>query len=165
MRAPRLPRLVSILLALGFAATGASAQIDVTATSGNPGPLTYPTLQLAFAAVNNGVHKGDVVMAVTADTSETASAVLNASGSGAADYTSVAVVPSGDAPRTISGAIAGAPLLDLNGADQVTIDGLDVNGNSLTISNTAVDATAGTSTIRFQGDATSIYNTLSLIHI
>src|SRR5206468_11913731 len=43
---------------------------------------------------------------------------------------------------------AGSPLIDLNGADNVTIDGLSSGGNSLTIANTTVSATAGTSTIR-----------------
>ena len=42
-----------------------------------------------------------------------------------------------------------------NGADNVTIDGLNTGGNALTISNTSISATAGTSTIKFIGDATS----------
>lgn len=58
--------------------------------------------------------------------------------------------------RTISGAIAaGSPLIDLNGADNVTIDGLNTGGNSLTISNTTASATSGTSTVRFIGGATN----------
>ena len=57
---------------------------------------------------------------------------------------------SGGAARTVSGAIvAGSPLIDLNGADNVTINGLNTGGNSLTISNTTASATASTSTIRF----------------
>ncbi|MBX7212346.1 MAG: hypothetical protein K1X78_28830, partial [Verrucomicrobiaceae bacterium] len=70
------------------------------------------------------------------------------------------VTPTGGAARTISGAAtAGLPLISLNGADNVTFDGLNAGGNSLTISNTTVSATAGTSTIRFTGDATN--NTLT----
>ena len=89
-------------------------------------------------------------------TPPTAPAVLNASGAGAASYTSIGISPSGGAARTISGAIAaGSPLIDLNGADNVTIDGLNTGGNSLTIANTTVSATSGTSTIRFIGGATS----------
>jgi len=58
--------------------------------------------------------------------------------------------------RTISGAIAaGSPLVDLNGADNVTINGLNTGGNSLTFSNTTIGTTAGSSTIRFIADATS----------
>src|SRR6185436_12155073 len=82
-------------------------------------------------------------------------AVLNASGAGAASYASILITPTGGAARTISGAIAaGSPLIDLNGADNVTIDGLNTGGNSLTIANTTVSATSGTATIRFIGGAT-----------
>jgi hypothetical protein len=42
----------------------------------------------------------------------------------------------------------------LNGADFLTIDGLNSGGNSLTISNTSTSSTAGTSTIRFINGAT-----------
>ncbi len=145
----------TLLLSALLATAPALAQVDVTATAGTPGPVTYATLQLAFAAVNAGTHKGDVVMEVTANIVEISTAVLQGSGTGAADYDSLAVIPAGDAPRTISGAMAdGAPLIDLAGADYVAIDGLDVNGNSLTLSNTNASAVAGTSTIRFTGDAT-----------
>ena len=155
MPAPRLRRCRAFFFLLSLAVPAVQAQVDVTANSGNPGPVTYATLQLAFAAVNNGTHKGDVVVKITADVTETATAVLHGSGTGAADYDSLAVIPAGDAPRTISGAMAdGSPLIDLDGADYVAIDGLDVNDNSLTISNTKVSAMAGTSTIRFTGDAT-----------
>src|SRR4029077_20757494 len=92
-------------------------------------------------------HTGVINIGVCADTTETISAVLNASGTGSASYSSINMTPTG--VRTISGAIAaGSPLLDLNGADNVTIDGLNSGGNSLTISNTTASATAGTSTIR-----------------
>ncbi len=145
---------VLVFVAAIFSGSGLRAQVEVSATAGNPGPLTYATLQLAFAAVNNGTHKGDVVVKITADVTETATAVLHGSGTGAADYDSLAVIPSGDVARTISGAIDGSPLVDLDGADYVAIDGLDVNGNSLTLANTSVSALTGTSTIRFAGDAT-----------
>ena len=46
-------------------------------------------------------------------------------------------------------------MIDINGADNVTIDGLNVSGNALTIQNTTVSSTSGTSTIRFQADATN----------
>ena len=50
---------------------------------------------------------------------------------------------------------AGSPMIDFNGADNVTINGLNAGGNSLTLSNTTVSATSGTSTIRYQADATT----------
>ena len=126
--------------------TCGAGNIRVEATnSGNN--ADYATLKDAFDAINLGTHTGVINIGVCGDTTETASAVLNASGVGAANYTLVLITPTG--VRTVSGAIvAGSPLIDLNGADNVTIDGLNSGGNSLTISNTTVSATAGTSTIR-----------------
>ncbi|MFL6334266.1 MAG: Ig-like domain repeat protein [Pyrinomonadaceae bacterium] len=123
--------------------------VTVTAVGiGNPGPTDYATLSAAFTAINLGTHQGAINVWILGNTTETLPAILNASGTGPASYTSVVLVPSG--ARTISGAIAaGSPLIDLNGADVVTIDGLNSGGNSLTISNTTVSATAGTSTVRF----------------
>ncbi|HJQ25532.1 MAG TPA: hypothetical protein VKA60_16550 [Blastocatellia bacterium] len=99
-----------------------------------------------FASViNAGTHRGAITIAIVGDTTETATAALNASGSGSASYTSISIQPSGGAARTISGALsAGSPLINLNGADNVTIDGLNTGGNSLTLSNTSTGSTTGT---------------------
>ena len=59
--------------------------------------------------------------------------------------------PSGGAARTVTGSITGN-LIDLNGADNVTINGLNTAGNSLTISNTA---TGASNTIRLIADAST----------
>jgi hypothetical protein len=143
-----------ILFAFTVFALNATAQVDVTATGGTN--ASYTTLKAAFDAINAGSHTGTIALGISANTTETAPAVLNASGTGSASYTSVSIQPTGGAARTISGAIvAGSPLIDLNGADNVTIDGLNTGGNSLTISNTTAAATTLTSTIRFQTDATS----------
>ena len=57
------------------------------------------------------------------------------------------MLPSG--ARTVTGAItAGSPLINLNGAKNVSINGENVGGNSLTLSNTTASTTASTSTIR-----------------
>jgi uncharacterized repeat protein (TIGR01451 family) len=131
------------------------AQVDVTATAGTLA-ASYTTLKGAFDAINAGTHQGTIGIGISGDTTETAPALLNASGAGAAVYTTIGISPTGGAARTISGAIvAGSPLIDLNGADNVTIDGLNTGGNSLTIANTTASATAGTATIRFIGGATS----------
>ncbi|HLB37790.1 MAG TPA: DUF11 domain-containing protein [Gemmatimonadales bacterium] len=143
-------------MALILLGSSAFAQVDVTASAGTPS-ASYTTLKGAFDAINAGTHQGVIGIALSGDTDEgTATAALNASGSGSASYTSVTISPTGGAPRTVSGATtAGNPLIDLNGADNVVIDGLNAGGNSLTVSNTTVSATSGTSTIRFQGDATA----------
>ncbi len=126
------------------------AQVDVTATGGTL-TASYTTLKDAFDQVNLGTHTGTINMSLSGNTTETASAVLNASGSGSASYTTLAISPTGGAARTITGAIVGH-MIDLNGADNVTIDGLNTGGNSLTISNT--DQGTSTSTIRLVNDAT-----------
>ena len=143
------------LLFVFFLAQTLHAQVSLTV-----GPAgSYPTLTAAFAAINNGNHSGDIVISILSDVIENNSVVLNYSGLGPANYSSVRIVPSGGA-FTISGAIvAGSPLIDLNGADNVTIDGLNDGLNALTIKNTTVSATAGTSTIRFIGGAS--YNTIT----
>lgn len=128
------------------------AQVSVTATAGTTGPTAYTTLKGAFDAVNAGTHQGVITIAITGNTTETATAALNASGSGSASYTAVSIQPSGGGARTISGTIAAA-LINLNGADNVNINGLNSGGNSLTISNTNTTTTANT--IQFIADATN----------
>ncbi|MEI6684323.1 MAG: LamG-like jellyroll fold domain-containing protein, partial [Bacteroidota bacterium] len=130
--------------------------IEITATSGDAGPAGYLSLKAAFDRINDGTHQGAITIKILANTTETASAVLNASGNGSASYTAVNLYPASTG-LTISGNLA-APLIDLNGADNVTING-SMNGlnagKDLTITNTSTASTAGTSTIRFYNDATS----------
>lgn len=136
---------LTAFIVLAFAISALAQNVNV-----NPGGGSYPTLADAFTAINAGTHTGAITVEVVGDTTETVSAVLNASGTGAASYTTITVTPTG--ARTIAGAIAGH-LIDLNGADNVTINGLNAAGNSLTISNTSI--TTSSSTIRFIADATN----------
>ena len=112
---------------------------------------SYTTLKAAFDAINNGTLRGNIVLDITSDLTETASAILNASGAGAASYSSVLIRPK-DAARTISGSFPGTTssvsgtfgVITLNGANNVTIDGrINGTGNAagLTIknTNTAID--------------------------
>jgi len=115
---------------------------------------SYQTLKASFDAINAGTHQGEITIKMNSSTTESAAAVLNASSS-PSSYTSVNIYPT--APGlTVSGNLA-APLIDLNGADNVTIDGrVNQTGNTdLTISNTNTSTTAGTSTIRFINDAST----------
>jgi subtilisin-like proprotein convertase family protein len=130
--------------------------IIVTSTLGTAAntPTTYATLTAAFTAINGGViHLGVITIAVSGDTNEgTGTAALNQ----VTGVTSIGIQPVGGAARTITGATTTAnPMINFNGADNVTIDGLNTGGNSLTISNTTVSALSGTATIRFIGDATN----------
>jgi hypothetical protein len=135
---------------------------QITKTVGTTG-ADYATLKAAFDAVNSGTLTGAITLQVIDNTTETLSAVLNASGTGSASYTTVIIYPTVTG-KTISGSLNGA-LIDLNGADNVVIDGrLNQTGTkNLTISNTSAASTAGTSTIRFINDATS--NTIKYAYI
>jgi hypothetical protein len=118
-----------------------SAQITVTATAATAGPTTYTTLKTAFDAINAGTHKGVVTISVTGNTTETASASLNASG-GASSYTAVNLTTTG--AFTINSNFAGSTII-LNGADFVTMNG----NNTLTV----VNASSSGSAITFTNDA------------
>lgn len=105
---------------------------------------TYTTLKAAFDAINNGVLTGNVVLQINGNCTETATASLNASGTGSANYTSVNIYPTGGI-RTISANITNM-LIALTGADNVTIDGrLNGSGvsNNLIIQNTGAAAYGG----------------------
>ena len=133
------------------------AQVDVTATGGTL-TASYTTLKGAFDAINLGTHTGTITINISGNTNEAAlTARLDSSGNPtASSYSSILIRPTGGAARTLSGATtAGAAMIELSGADNVTFDGLNTGGNSLTIENTTISATSGTSTIRFVNDATS----------
>lgn len=144
--------LIALTLFIGFYSGSVFAQVDVISTGGITS-ASYTTLKSAFDAINTGTHTGTITIGISGDLTETTTAALNASGSGFASYGLISISPSGGAARIISGSLA-APLIDLNGADNVIIDGLNAGGNSLTISNTSTSTAAGTSTIRFINGAT-----------
>ena len=150
-------RYAMVIILLFLVKTGFS-QVTLTATSGTA-TGSFTTLKGAFDAINTGTHKGVIVIMINNNTTETASASLTASAlvsTSAPYYTSVTIYPT-TTGLSITGAFA-TPLINLNGADNVTIDGrVNTTGTtkSLTITNTSAVATAGTSTIRFIGDASN----------
>jgi Calx-beta domain/Right handed beta helix region len=127
----------------GAAVNVGTAEVITSLT--NPGGL--------FEQINNGVLTGNLTVNITSDlTAETGAIALNQFAGG---FT-ITIQPSGGA-RLISGGSA-TVLLNFNGADGVTINGLNTGGNSLTIRNTA----AGTGTaVQFINDASnnSVLNT------
>lgn len=140
--------------------TSLHAQVNVTGSVGADG--SYVTLTSAFAAINaGGPHTGSsIVVSLTANTNEgTGTALLNAG-----TWTTLTVSPSGGAARTVTGATtAGQPMINLTGADNVTFDGLNSGGNTLTLSNTTATSVANTTTIRFVDGATNNTVTRSTI--
>lgn len=129
----------------------ASGPVTVTASAGTTSG-TYNTLTEAVAAINDGTHQGDITVNINQSVSEPGSVVINSSGAGAASYTSVLIRPTADSV-VVSGASAqGRGLIELNGADNVTIDGDNPNSagtnRNLTLQNTATDTTTFTSVVR-----------------
>ena len=76
-------QVLAILLVTILTFTNVYSQVDVTSTGGTS-PLSYTTLKLAFDAINAGTHTGVITIGISGNTTEVLSAVLNASGSGAA---------------------------------------------------------------------------------
>ena len=143
--------VLSFLVAFAFI-TNANAQINVSGGTGLASTYTSFTKSTGlFAALNATTQSGAITVSITSDvTDEDGATSLNAGA-----WSSITVTPSGS--RTISGSVAGH-LLNFNGADNVTINGLTLSGaNSLTISNNYSTNTTNaiTSAIRFINDATN----------
>jgi trimeric autotransporter adhesin len=142
--------LATLNLSNGVSYAVPNNPVIVTSTAGSAAGVAtgYATMQAAFTAINGGaIHLGVITIGLIGNTTEAASAVLNQ----VAGVTSVGIQPAGGAARSISGAVTGH-LIDLNGADNVTVNGLNASSNSLTITNTA---TGASSAIRFIADATN----------
>ncbi len=136
---------------LTFTTLQTSAQVIVS-SSGGTGNAPYTTLKAAFDAINAGSHAGTISIGINSNTTETAPAVLNSSGAGSASYTSVTISPTNDGV-SISGATAtGRGVIELNGADNVTIDGDNPTtggtNRNLSIINTAASTIAYNSVVR-----------------
>ncbi|MDR6459157.1 hypothetical protein J2786_002264 [Chryseobacterium vietnamense] len=127
--------LMAILVSSNF-----YSQVNISATAGTA-TGTYTTLKGAFDAINAGTHQGAITISITANTTETATASLNASG-GATSYTSVAIKPAAGVTAAISGDIASAPLVRILGSN-ITLDGSNTASGTtrdLTLTNTSVTA-------------------------
>jgi len=120
----------SLLFLSTFVATSIFAQVDVAATSGT-GTATYVTVKEAFDAINAGTHQGAINIIITANTSETATSVLNRS-TGTSNYTSVYLKPAATISATITSAAAG-PVFRILGSN-VTIDGSNNGTDSRNLS-------------------------------
>ena len=134
--------------------------MEVEATAGNPGPLAYPNLGAAIAAINAGTHQGVITVEICGSTTETGAMFLNSNAAAPASYTSVTIRPLADG-LTISGpTVTGRGLIELNGADNVTIDGDNPNSpgtnRNLTIQNTAVNTTTFNSVVSIALNATTV---------
>lgn len=132
--------------------SGWQAEGQIIRTVGGNG-ADYSTLKSAFDDINVGIVQGEVSLNITGNTVENEAAVLNASGTGGAEYTSVTIVPRFPG-LSITGNLNGA-LVHISGADHVTIDGR-VGGSGerdLVIANSNTGTSS--STLYISGGATN----------
>lgn len=151
--------------------TPATAVITITDDDVTTGPVTvsatagtatgsYNNLTEAAAAINDGTHQGAIVVSINQTITEPGTVVLNGSGAGAAVYTSVLIRPTADNISDSGASLQGRGLIELNGADNVTIDGDNPNSTgtnrNLTLQNTAANTVTFTSVIRIAVAATIV---------
>ena len=122
--------------------TNANAATYTVGTAGN-----YTTLQLAFADINNNVINGAITLNIISNITETVFPIQLNTNTVTATYASILIQPSGGA-WAISGNVNGY-FMRLNGAVNVTIDGLNTGGNSLSLENTSTGTSSLLSTIAF----------------
>ena len=141
-------KIYTLLLLLCIAVTGGMAQITVTGCTGT-GNGTYTTLGTAITAIGTAQPAANINIAVTGNTTEaTASIVI-----GIGTWSTMTIAPTGGPFTIIAATVAGVPMIDLAGADNVTING--GAGKNLTFTNTTVASTSGTSTFRLINGATN----------
>ena len=142
--------MVSLYAGIASAQITLSTPATIPSINGNYTSLTKANG--VFAALNGKIFTGGTItITVTGNvTDENGAVQLNNNG-----WTNIAIQPSGGS-FTISGNVNGS-LVVFNGADHVTIDGLNTGGNALSFSNNAVNALANT--ITFTNDAS--FNTIT----
>lgn len=134
--------------------------ITVYASEGLPFS-SFSNLKSAFDNINNGVFRGNIQIKVNSNTTEIGTCLLQASGIGSTNYSSVLIYPT--APNlTISGNLS-TPIVHLNGAQNVIFDGRvnQIGGASLSLINQNTGANARA--FRFENSAQN--NTLSYLNI
>ena len=135
-----------------------NAQVTLTATAGTTGPTIYTTVNAALAAISAGTHQGDIIITVTANTTEPAPNQLVASGSRSASYSSVIIKPLGNVVvNSAASPTIGRGILEFIGADNITIDGDDPTtpGSRNLTFQVAISTPSGigTSALRFSSSA------------
>ena len=119
--------------------------------SGSSSSYNYSTLKTAFDAINAGTVTGNITISISGSTTENSAASLNASGSGAANYSAILITASSASSINFN---VSSTAITFNGSDKVTIDGK----RQLTI----INNNAGGNVLSFINDATNnqIKNTI-----
>ena len=136
------------------------AQIVLNSTTGTTSG-NYTTLKAAIDNINNGTHTGVILITVHGNTTETAGSVLFESGNGGSSYSLVVIRPADTATvnKTIDLGLSGSVLLELNGADNVFIDGRPLSQGSaklLTFRHSNPNASATSGVIRMINGASFV---------
>ncbi len=137
----------------------ANSQISVTATAGDLGPTAYTTISAAFTAINAGTHQGDILISITGNTTEAATPTALLKSSSPSSYSSVIIRPTGGnwIINSAAAPTASRGIIELNGADNVTIDGDDPDtpgSRNLTIQSVTA-TTIGIACVRLASNSTT----------
>ncbi len=131
--------------------------VEVEATAGTMGPTAYASVGAAFAAINAGTHQGDINVEICFNSNEgTTPATLNSGDATPAAYTSVSIRPLADGLTVSGNPVTGFGVIQLNGADNVTLDGdspTTGTNRNLTISNTTTTTVIANSAVRIATSA------------
>lgn len=148
-----------LFLTAGVIVQNVYSQFSVTGSTGANGTYTSLTASITgvFAKINATAQTGNnIIITVSGNSnSETGETSLNAG-----TWTSLTIFPTGTGPYTINTSTSN-PVINFNGADNVTIDGR-VNQTGSIIALT-FEATGNGRTIRFGNDAT--YNSIKYCKI
>ncbi|MBI2416880.1 MAG: hypothetical protein HYV28_03090 [Ignavibacteriales bacterium] len=148
------------LTAAAFAIGGTPNQFMISASisgaytvgTGQYTSLTANTANGLFKAINDGVVTGNITVTIASDLTEDGTVALNQwTEEGAGNYT-LTIQPDGTTERVISGTAVAAstPMININGADRVTIDGrFGGSGKYLRFSNTNATASSTGPAIQF----------------
>ncbi len=155
-----MKQLLLIIFAVFLLTGKLQSQVDVAGAHANSNG-SYATLKDAFDAIN-AEHQGGnaITVSITASISDDQTATLN---DGA--WATILIYPT-TTGLTISGTVVGAPLINLNGTTNITIDGrVNAEGDNpdLTIVNESTSNSSATSTIRFINGA--MFNTIRYCYI
>ncbi|MEI6822408.1 MAG: hypothetical protein WCL51_10750, partial [Bacteroidota bacterium] len=149
--------ILMLTLALFFS-QNSYGQITVSGSNGQDGTYTtFTTATTGVFAKLNGTSQAGKTITITITASVTTEPGTTALTGAAGMWTSMLIYPTVTG-LTISGTVTGAPLINLSGANYVTINGsVGGNGSSpdLIISNLSTSSTAPTSTIQFINDASN----------
>ena len=120
----------NLFLLLFLALLSGKSWTQVTVSGALSGNGTYTTLRDAIVAVGTNQSGASILITISGNTTEAAQTLAPSVRIQAGTWASMTISPSGG-NWTISGAAtAGQPLLELSGADNVTIDGLNTGGNA-----------------------------------